>query len=252
MTKSQLIAIAKAEVGYIGKAYFSDNTNVKEAPNGKGKFNKYSRELAPLDYYNSPKDGADYCAIFIDWLFYKAAGDDMAEAVSHKPLYGWGMPKGWHSGAGAGYARDAYPADQIFTTPEAGDQIFYTTGGPKDIVHTGLVVSVDPNGDIHTIEGNWGCSVVERTVRPGVSYSGQFIWGYGRPSYDEEPAPEPEKPTIVVDKEEWDRLNNLLGTLGNENAKLKESNGILTLQLEKYQNAVSHFIEGKKLLEELK
>ena len=48
-------------------------------------------------------------------------------------------------------------------TPKAGDVMIQKNG----ISHTGIVESVDPDGTIHTIEGNASNQVKRCTYRPG-------------------------------------------------------------------------------------
>ena len=52
------------------------------------------------------------------------------------------------------------------------------TGGSA-ATHTALVVKVDSNGTIHTIEGNVGDKVVRKTHKVGDS----DIYGFGIPDY---------------------------------------------------------------------
>lgn len=186
MKASNIVEIARGEVGYIGKAHSYDDVTVKEAPNGAGKFNKYSRELNLESYYNSPKDGADWCCILVDWLAYKAAGSDKAAAIKCKPLAGGGC------GAGVYWAHEAYQQSQRGTVPTVGAQVFYKD---KDgFAHTGLVVSVNADNSFDTVEGNWGNAVVLRKgIKFGEYYSGQYVFDFGYPAYDAEAAKLPQQ-----------------------------------------------------------
>lgn len=192
ITAKMVLDIAANEIGYIGKKNKTDDTSVKEAPNGKGKFNKYSRDLEADVYFNSPKDGADFCAIGVSWAFWKAANGSKEEATQVQPLAAGGC------GAGVKYAHDAYAPERRGAEPHIGAQIFYKDSAGY-WAHTGLVEAVAADGTITTIEWNWKNEVVRRYVKRGETYGtdGQSIADFAYPYYDA-PDPEPVKPS-----EDW-------------------------------------------------
>ena len=177
-TVDKVLAIAKAEVGYLEKKngdtrYLYD----KRANAGYNNYTKYGKEMheiypAIMDY------PAAWCDCFVDWCFYKAYGvatakslldgnfDDytVASALMYKKHNAW-----------------------YTNNPKVGDQVFFKNshGG---ICHTGLVIAVD-NLYIHTIEGNTSAALGVVANGGGVAqkkYALNYsrIAGYGRPKYD--------------------------------------------------------------------
>ncbi|MHC5249803.1 LysM peptidoglycan-binding domain-containing protein [Enterococcus sp. LJL90] len=66
------------------------------------------------------------------------------------------------------------------SNPQPGDMVFFDWGGSKNISaidHVGIVVSVNADGSVNTVEGNVSNQVMKmrRTM--------QFIVGFGRPAY---------------------------------------------------------------------
>jgi CHAP domain len=92
-----------------------------------------------------------WCAYFTSWAAAQA-GVPLGEAGqgfgSVSALYGWAQRTGRATPAGPG------------VQPNPGDLIVW--GGE----HIGIVESVDPNGSIHTIEGNSSNAVSRRTYGP--------------------------------------------------------------------------------------
>jgi CHAP domain-containing protein len=92
-----------------------------------------------------------WCAYFVSWAA-NQAGTPLGEAGqgfgSVSALYDWAQRTGRATPAGAG------------VRPNPGDLIVW--GGE----HVGIVESVDPDGSIHTIEGNSSNAVTRRTYGP--------------------------------------------------------------------------------------
>lgn len=176
--KDKVIDIALNEVGYIEKASNKD-LDSKTANTGSGNYTKYARDLDNINFYNGKKNGYSWCDIFVDWCFVKAFGKARALELLCQPEKS--------TGAGCGFSMNFYKArNQFHTSPQAGDQIFFTDG--TSIYHTGLVYKVD-NSKVYTIEGNTsdvnyvdgnGGKVCKKAYPLNVSY----IAGYGRPKYD--------------------------------------------------------------------
>lgn len=174
---AKVIAIAKAETGYLEKKngdlrYLYD----KKANAGDANYTKYGYEMhrlypAVMDY------PAAWCAAFMAWCFMQAygvadarklmAGDFDDYTVAQAALY---------QKAGAWYK-----------TPEIGDQIFFRNS--SRICHTGLVVDVVPSSNtVVTVEGNTssGAEVIANggaVCQKMYSMSNPRIAGYGRPAY---------------------------------------------------------------------
>lgn len=152
---NRVIEVAKAELGYK-----EQGTNIT----------KYSDDFDKNypDFYNTKKQGAEWCDIFVDWCMVKAYGVE----VAHKLLC---QPKK-SSGAGVVYSYGYYKKNnQVGTEPRVGSQAFFGTN-QKNLHHTGLVIEV--NGDrVKTIEGNAGNEVKIK------EYNAREIYGFGYPDY---------------------------------------------------------------------
>lgn len=133
-----------------------------------GKHTKYAKELDALgDFYNTPKDGYDYCDVFFDWLFVKSFGADIGRRMIYQPKKS--------SGAGVPYSAGYYKANGAFKkVAEVGSQIFF--GG----YHTGIVVEIE--GDyIYTVEGNTGA--YNGVERKKYVKTNPAIAGFGVPNW---------------------------------------------------------------------
>jgi hypothetical protein len=125
----------------------ASQVGVSEQPPG-------SNDGPKIATYRSAVAGAGvgpWCAQFASWVA-KQAGEPLGEQgqgfQSVAAVYGWAQRVGRAVPAGAG------------VVPKPGDLIVW--GGE----HIGIVDSVDPNGSIHTIEGNSGDAVTRHTYGP--------------------------------------------------------------------------------------
>ena len=170
-TVSNLLALARAEIGYHEKNSDSNLDSKTAANDGSGNHTKYARDLHAAGYYNGDKCGYAWCDVFVDWLFYQLAGQDAAKAQELECQTG-------PDGAGCYDSAQYYKqAGRYYTSnPQAGDQIFF-----GDFAHTGVIESVS-GSTITTIEGNSNNQVERRTY----SISSSYITGFGRPRYDPE------------------------------------------------------------------
>lgn len=182
-----VLRIAAGEVGYLEKATNKDLDSQTGNP-GKGNWTKYARDLfaSKPSYYNGNKNGYDWCAVFVDWCLYKAAGNDAEaaqKALCYTGPYGAGCKSSvtYYKEAKRFHLRDGY-------TPKPGDQIFFGTSA-STVHHTGLVESVSGT-TVTTIEGNSGNSV-RRCI---YATDNDQIYGYGRPKYDGTKAPDAVSP----------------------------------------------------------
>ena len=154
--KNKVIQLAESQIGY------------KET--GKN-ITKYAQDFDTLypDFYNTKKQGADWCDMFVDWLFVTAFGEENAKKMLYQPSKS--------AGAGCKYSAQYYKNNNAFyKTPELGDQIFFYVGG--EINHTGIVVSIT-NEQVITIEGNCSNQVKKQYHKKNASN----IAGYGRPNW---------------------------------------------------------------------
>ncbi|MBR5041335.1 MAG: DUF4214 domain-containing protein [Clostridiales bacterium] len=148
---------------------------------GSGKWTKYANDFDTKwpNFYNYPKQGADWCDIFVDWCFVTAFGEANARELLRQPTKS--------CGAGCYYSLHYFmDYGQYFSRgtklPLAGDQVFFgtSTNYESGVTHTGLVESVNYNNSTVTvIEGNTSNSVQRKTY----SFNYNRILGYGRPRF---------------------------------------------------------------------
>lgn len=182
-TAKKLIAIAKAEIGYLEKET-NKNLDSKTGNAGDENYTKYARDLNDAGYYNGNKNGYAWCDVFHDYCHWIAAGKDAKEAQRVICQTG-------DLGAGCKYSAQYYEnAGRLYKTPKAGDTIFFYNAKKTSIAHTGIVTAVDDTY-VYTVEGNTsgasgvvanGGGVCEKKYK--LTYD--RIYGYGRPLYDAE------------------------------------------------------------------
>lgn len=176
----KLIAIAKAEEGYLEKKT-NEHLDDKSANAGNNNWTKYARDMDALGVYNGRKNGYAWCDMFVDWCFVRAFGLSDALKLTCQKMGG--------VGAGCTGSANYYKAQNKFfrSNPKVGDQIFFTEDSGKTMYHTGLVVAID-QARVHTVEGN--TSSLAGVVPNGgcvrcKSYALTYnkIGGYGRPDF---------------------------------------------------------------------
>lgn len=169
----KIIELALSEVGYKEKASNSQLDD-KTANAGHANFNKYANFIDSNypNFYNGKKNGFDWCAVFVDYLFLKCYGYENALRLTCQP----------EKSLGASCTADSRyykQAKRFGNTPRLGSQIFFTTDGTTSY-HTGIVVSFNDT-TVTTVEGNVSDSVQKKTY----DRSYQKILGYGYPDYTE-------------------------------------------------------------------
>lgn len=185
--RDDVLSIAAGEVGYCEKATNYD-LDSKTGNAGNGNYTKYARDLwdATPHFYQGPKQGYEWCCVFVDWCIYNACGWDAGYAQEAKFYTG-------PYGAGVEFAAQYYKAAGAwYDEPQPGDQVFF-----GNYAHTGLVERLDEN-TVYTIEGNEANRVCRRSYAKNSSY----IKGYGRPAYDGDKRP-PECPFVDVPSDAW-------------------------------------------------
>lgn len=237
MTQQEyVVSIAAEEVGYLEKKSRS-SLDDKTANAGTANITKYSRDMDAIkDYYNTPKQGAAWCDIFVDWVFVKAFGAEKGRKMLFQPL----------KSAGAGVKCSAQyfkDARRWYTSPQVGDQIFYKNSSGA-LVHTGIVEKI-ANGRVYTIEGNTSSAAGVVANGGGVfrkNYALNYarIAGYGRPLWDSEPV---KAPTKTETKTEDKKVNVELTQLH------KGSKGAEVLTLQRLLRALGYTDAKKKPIE---
>lgn len=151
----KVLGIARNEIGY-----HEAGTNIT----------KYADEIDRTAFNNGPKNGYAWCAVFQEWLFFKAFGERMAMKILN-------IPNG-SSAAGCNEFSQYFIGANAFYrgVPKAGELIFFYVG--KEINHVGIVEKVE-EAAVYTIEGNSGDSVRRKSYMVNDS----SIAGYGSPNY---------------------------------------------------------------------
>lgn len=167
-TANKIIELAAAEVGY------------KETGSNVTKFSKYFDTTA-WQWFNTKKQGAEWCAIFICWLFCQILGPDKARTFLGCPKPADNCAAGvkyfWNYLKAKGYAIDKKQG-------QPGDIIFFSSNK-----HVGIIEKVE-GGKYHTIEGNKSNAV----KRCSYAITSATVCGVARPNWaevDEAPAPAP-------------------------------------------------------------
>lgn len=182
---TQVLDLAKRQIGY------------KETGKNETKYARFFDNEA-WQWFNTKKQGAEWCAIFICWLFAQNETLGQKQALS---FLGCPAPKN-NCAAGCGYLYDymkakGYKSDIQHVKP--GDIVFFKSGSKCS--HVGITESVS-NGKVITIEGNKDNSVKRVTH----NISSNIYFGVMSPDWDkarfyekkEEPAPLPAKPEEPV------------------------------------------------------
>lgn len=182
--RQKVIDIALAEVNYLEKKS-NDGLDAKASNAGSKNYTKYARDLDKLKFFNGAKQGEYWCAVFVCWCFVQAFGEKVARTLLYLPS------ADINYAAGCEYAfRYFKNNEQIHTSPQIGDQIFFWNSGKTKKSHTGLVYSVD-NSYVYTIEGNTSGSagIVDNgggVFKKKYALNNARIAGYGRPKYGSE------------------------------------------------------------------
>ena len=182
-TVSKLLEIARAELGYMEKETNSQLDD-KTANAGDGNWTKYARDLHSAGYYQAAKNGYAWCDMFVDWCFWKLAGEDKTKGE-------WLECQTGLYGAGCEWSSDCYRrAGRFDKNPQPGDQIFFGKTDAEE--HTGIVEKIE-DGKVHTIEGN-ASNMCKRCT---YSLTSSRIVGYGHPRFDAEPEVEKEDELVT-------------------------------------------------------
>lgn len=173
-TASNLISIARGELGYLEKAS-NKSLDSKTANAGSANWTKYGQW-----YGLNP---AAWCAMYVSWCFGQLAG---SKAGAQDMLCGflWASCTKMYGVFKA--------SGRVYSSPVPGDiVVFRQAPGSSTMVHTGIVTEVK-GGRIYTIEGNTSSASGVVANGGGVaakSYAlgNNRIGGYLRPYYAAEP-----------------------------------------------------------------
>ena len=208
-TREKFINSAKSEVGYT-----ESGTNVT-------KYWTYFDQTI-WQWYNTKKQGAEWCQGFIAYLACKLIGASEALKFfgipSVKDNCSAGVPYFWNYLVNKGYKVDKSKGRE-------GDIIFF-----NDKKHVGLIEYVD--GDYyHTIEGNKSNKVSRGTYKKSDSY----IYGICSLPWEKYDEPEPQTVTVQLDvltkgmkSGQVQTIQMLLNEIGfrDQNGKRLETDGV--------------------------
>lgn len=163
--RDKIVTVANSQKGYkeIGK-----------------NITKYSKDFDGKwwQFFNTKKQGAEWCAIFVLWCFVTVIGSSAT-----RKLLGIPAPKN-NCAAGVPYLYDYLNKKGLkVSSPAKGDIVILN--GKK---HVGLVVKVE-NGKFYTIEGNKGNKVASSSY----SVKSSSVSGFFRPKWSTIPDPEPKE-----------------------------------------------------------
>lgn len=170
ITPKQVLDLAAKYIGYREKASNKDLYSFTDNA-GSGNFTMFQAELDKAQFWNTPKNGYEWCTSFVAWCFWRIAGSEAKDVLCLTGPYGASCVS-WAKYY-AGQAR-------LFTKPQVGDQYFQRDSRDGLPCHTGIVKSVSGNTFV-TIEGNAGNAVkrVTHTLN-------NTVYGFGRPKYTTE------------------------------------------------------------------
>ena len=154
----------------------------KEGPNN---WNKYAQRLDAVNYFVGcgKKQNLPWCCIFCNWCVFVSSDSSSDSDKKWDAINFQFQSSSCNTSAVVRYYKNFFKKKgRIYAQPKAGDIAFYGDS------HVGIVVAVS-GSNMTVVEGNTG-NMVKKKVRP-ISDSGCF----GRPSYDEKPAPTPPSPT---------------------------------------------------------
>ena len=193
--KDKILELAASQVGYT------------EDSGNKTKYAKYF-DTDAWQWFNTKKQGAEWCAIFICWLFCQVMGNEPARVFLGCPA-----PKN-NCAAGVKYLNQymtakGYKVDKKAGQP--GDVIFLNSNK-----HVGIIEKVE-DGKYKTIEGNKS----NKVARGSYGISSSTVYAICRPAYPAEvstpaPAPVQSKPSSGYTAEEINVAKDVIrGRYGN-------------------------------------
>ena len=169
ITPKQVLDLAVKYIGYKEKASNKDLYSFDDNA-GKGNYTMFQAELDKAKFWNTSKNGYEWCTSFVAWCFWRIAGSEAKDVLCLTGPYGASC---------VSWAKYYAAQARLFTKPQVGDQ-YFQRGSDGQPCHTGIVETVSGNTFV-TIEGNYG-NAVQRVTR----YLGSTVYGFGRPKYTAE------------------------------------------------------------------
>lgn len=170
ITPKQVLTLAAKYIGYKEKASDKDLYSFEDNA-GRGNFTMFQAELDKAKFWNTPKNGYEWCTSFVAWCFWRLCGNVEAKRIL--------CLTGDYGASCVSWAKYYAAQARLFTKPQVGDQ-YFQRGSDGLPCHTGIVERVNGN-TFTTIEGNAG-NMVKRVNRKLDS----DVYGFGRPKYTAE------------------------------------------------------------------
>lgn len=167
VTPIQVLTLAAKYIGYKEKASDKDLYSFEDNA-GRGNFTMFQAELDKAKFWNTPKNGYEWCTSFVAWCFWRIAGSEAKDILCLTGPYGASC---------VSWAKYYEAQARLFTKPQVGDQYFQRDSRDGLPCHTGIVESVNGHTFV-TIEGNYGNAVQRVTHTLNLT-----VYGFGRPKY---------------------------------------------------------------------
>lgn len=204
ITPKQVLTLAAKYIGYREKASDKDLYSFEDNA-GRGNFTMFQAELDKAKFWNTPKNGYEWCTSFVAWCFWRIAGNAAKETLCLTGQYGASC---------VSWAKYYAAQARLYTKPEVGDQYFQKDTRDGLPCHTGIVESVSGSTFV-TIEGNYQNSVqrVRHSLNSGT------VYGFGRPKYTQK--------TEDEDMVRWKTVNDVPEGLYRDTVKKLMADGVI-------------------------
>ena len=204
ITAKQVLELAAKYIGYKEKASNKDLYSFTDNA-GCGNFTMFQAELDKAKFWNTPKNGYEWCTSFVAWCFWRIAGSEAKDILCLTGPYGASC---------VSWAKYYAAQARLFTKPQVGDQYFQRDSRDGLPCHTGIVESVNGSTFV-TIEGNYQNSVqrVKHSLNSGT------VYGFGRPKYTAESEDE--------DMVRWKTVNDVPEGLYRDTVRQLMQDGII-------------------------
>ena len=179
----QVLDLAAKYIGYKEKASNKDLYSF-DGNAGSGNYTMFQAELDRAGFWNTPKNGYEWCTSFVAWCFWRIAGSEAKDVLCLTGPYGASC---------VSWAKYYAAQARLFTKPQVGDQYFQRDSRDGLPCHTGIVESVSGSTFV-TIEGNAG-NAVKRVTHT----FNNTVYGFGRPKYTESEDEEVERWKTIED-----------------------------------------------------
>ena len=87
ITPKQVLTLAAKYIGYKEKASDKDLYSFEDNA-GRGNFTMFQAELDKAKFWNTPKNGYEWCTSFVAWCFWRIAGSEAKDILCLTGPYG--------------------------------------------------------------------------------------------------------------------------------------------------------------------